>query len=123
MGQPNLTFNFEKITLRSGQTYDFAGNLQDIKDVNGKTVKVDNEGAAKGDSQTKQTVKRGGIGAGAGAILGAIIGGAKGAAIGAVIGGGAGAGSVIVQGKEDIRLMTGSTITVRSSSPVNTGPR
>ena len=122
-GQSNITFNFERITFRNGQTYDFAGNLQGIKDTDGKTIKIDNEGTAKGDSQTKETVKRGGIGAGAGAILGAIIGGGKGAAIGAVIGGGAGAGSVIVQGKEDIRLMTGSTITVLSSSPANIGPR
>jgi hypothetical protein len=122
-GEPKITFNFERITLRNGQTYDFAGSLQSIQDTNGKTVKIDNEGTAKGDSQTKETVKRGGIGAGAGAILGAIIGGAKGAAIGAVIGGGAGAGSVVVTGKEDIRLMQGSMITVQSSSPTNSGPR
>jgi len=122
-GQPNVTFNFDRITLRNGQSYDFAGNLQDIKDTNGKTVKIDNEGTAKGGSQTKQTVKRGGIGAGLGAVLGAIIGGGKGAAIGAVIGGGAGAGSVIVEGKEDIRLMQGSTIAVTSSSPANLATR
>lgn len=122
-GDPKITFNFERITLRNGQTYDFAANLQSIQDSTGKTVKIDNEGTAKGDSQTKETAKRGGIGAGAGAILGAIIGGAKGAAIGAVIGGGAGAGSVVVTGKEDIRLMQGSMITVQSSSPANTGPR
>ncbi len=122
-GQPKITFNFEKITLRNGQTYDFAGNLQEIKDTNGKSIKIDNEGTATGDSQTKQTVKRGGIGAGIGAIIGAIAGGAKGAAIGAAIGGGAGAGSVVVQGKEDIRLAQGSMISVTSSSPVNAGPR
>ncbi len=122
-GEPKITFNFERITLRNGQTYDFAGNLQAIQDSTGKTVKIDNEGTAKGDSQTKETAKRGGIGAGAGAILGAIIGGAKGAAIGAVIGGGAGAGSVVVTGKEDIRLMQGSTITVTSSSPMNSATR
>ncbi len=122
-GQSNVTFNFERIRLRNGQSYDFAGTLQGIKDQNGKTVKIDNEGTAKGDSQTKETAKRGGLGAGAGAILGAILGGAKGAAVGAVIGGGAGAGSVIVTGKDDIRLQQGSTITVQSSSPYNTGQR
>src|SRR5262249_21735571 len=73
-GSSNVTFNFETITLRNGQKYDFAGYLQSIKDQNGKVVKVDTEGTAKGDSQTKETVKRGGIGAGAGAILAAIIG-------------------------------------------------
>lgn len=117
-GRSQITFNFERITLRNGQTYDFAGYLQSVTDTNGKTVKVDTEGAAKGDSQTKETVKRGGIGAGIGAVIGAIAGGVKGAAIGAIIGGGAGAGSVVVQGKDDLELKQGSTINVQSSSPL-----
>ncbi|MBP6002487.1 MAG: hypothetical protein KA746_03525 [Pyrinomonadaceae bacterium] len=117
-GRSNITFNFEKITLRDGKTYDFAGNLQSIKDQNGKTVKIDNEGTAKGDSQTKESVKRGGLGAGLGALIGAIAGGAKGAVIGAVIGGGAGAGSVAIQGRDDLQLQKGSTISITSSSPI-----
>lgn len=117
-GEPKITFNFEKITLRNGQTYDFAGNLQSVQSLNGKNVTVDNEGTVKGESQTKQTAKRGGIGAGIGAVIGAIAGGAKGAAIGAVIGAGGGAGTVAIQGKGDIQLQQGSTITVVSSSPV-----
>ncbi|MEO8042073.1 MAG: hypothetical protein ABI646_05645 [Acidobacteriota bacterium] len=116
-GRSNVTFNFETITLRNGQRYDFAGYLQSVKDQNGKEIKVDSEGTAKSDSQTKETAKRGGIGAGLGAIIGAIAGGGKGAAIGAIIGGGAGAGSVIVQGREDVQLMKGSTITVQATSP------
>lgn len=117
-GDPKLTLNFEKITLRNGQTYDFAGNLQSVQAINGKNVTVDNEGSVKGESQTKQTAKRGGIGAGIGAVIGAIAGGAKGAAIGAIIGAGGGAGTVAVQGKNDIQLQVGSTITVISSSPL-----
>jgi hypothetical protein len=116
-GRSNVTFNFETITLRNGQRYDFAGYLQSVRDQNGKDIKVDSEGTAKSDSQTKETAKRGGIGAGLGAIIGAIAGGGKGAAIGAIIGGGAGAGSVIVQGREDVQLMKGSTITVQATSP------
>lgn len=117
-GRSNVTFNFTKITLRDGKAYDFAGNLLGIKDAQGKEVKIDTEGTVKGDSQTKETVKRGGIGAGAGALIGAILGGGKGAAIGAVIGGGAGAGSVVVQGRDDIKLQQGTVITVTSSSPI-----
>jgi hypothetical protein len=116
-GRSQVTFNFERIRLPNGQTYDFAGFLQSITDTNGKTVKVGTEGEAKGDSQTKETAKRGGIGAGVGAIIGAIAGGAKGAAIGAIIGGGAGAGSVILTGKEEVELKQGSSIVVQSSSP------
>jgi hypothetical protein len=117
-GSSNVTFNFESITLRDGRTYDFAGFLQGIKDQNGKTVKVDSEGTARGDSQTNETAKRGGIGAGLGAIIGAIAGGGKGAAIGAIIGGGAGAGSVVAQGRDDVQLMQGSMVTIQASSPL-----
>jgi hypothetical protein len=122
-GRSNVTFNFETITLRSGQKYDFAGYLQTVKDQNGKEVKVDTEGTAKGDSQTRESVKRGGIGAGLGAVIGAIAGGVKGAAIGAIIGGGAGAGSVAVQGRDDLQLMKGSLITIQSTSPAGTTGR
>ena len=122
-GRSNITFNFERITLRGGKSYDFAGSLQGIKDQNGKVVKVDTEGTAKGESQTKETVKRGGIGAGIGAIIGAIAGGGKGAAIGAIIGGGAGAGSVAVMGRDDVQLLKGSTITVQASSPIRNNQR
>ena len=116
-GQSNITFNFERITLKGGQSYDFAGNLQEIRDSTGKMVPVDNEGSVRGKSQTSKTVMRTGVGAGIGAIIGAIAGGGSGAAIGAAIGGGAGAGSTIITGQEDLRLMKGSTITVASSSP------
>ena len=117
-GRSNITFNFDRITLRNGQAYDFAGTLQSIKDQNGKEVRVDNEGTAKGQSQTKETAKRGGLGAGLGAIIGAIAGGGTGAAVGAIIGGGVGAGSVVVQGRDDLRLLKGSTVTIQSSSPI-----
>lgn len=116
-GRSQITFNFERIRLPNGQTYDFAGFLQSVTDTNGKTVKVDTEGSLKGGDQTKETVKRGGIGAGIGALIGAIAGGVKGAAIGAIIGGGAGAGSVVLTGKEDLELKQGSSISVQSSSP------
>ena len=117
-GRANATLNFETITLRDGKTYDFAGFLQGIRDQNGKTVKVDAEGTIKGDSQTKETAKRGGAGAGIGAVIGAIAGGGAGAAIGAIIGGSVGAGSVVVQGRDDLQLYKGSTITIQASSPI-----
>ena len=119
-GRSQLTFNFERITMPgdAGRTYDFAGYLQSVTDAEGRQVKIDAEGTARGDSQTKETVKRGGIGAGLGAIIGAIAGGGKGAAIGAIIGGSAGAGSVYVQDREDLELRPGSTITVQASSPI-----
>jgi len=116
-GKSRLTFNFETITLRSGEVYDFAGVLSSITDSTGKIIEVGDEGEAKSKSRTKESVKRGGIGAGLGAILGGILGGGKGAAIGATIGGSAGAGSVIAEGRDDIELLEGSRLKVESSSP------
>lgn len=123
-GTANVTFNFERITMPDGQSYDFAGFLKAIRDQNGKDVKVDSEGVAKGDSKGNKTAKRTIGGAGLGAILGGIFGGASGAAIGATIGGSSGAGTAVLSGKEDLRLMPGSTITIEASSPIrSTGPR
>ena len=116
-GRSQLTFNFETIRLTNGNSYDFGGFLQSVTDTTGKTIDVDREGSAKGDNQSKTTATRGVIGAGLGAIIGAIAGGGKGAAIGAILGGGAGAGSVYVQGKDDLELKSGSSITVQSSAP------
>ncbi|MGI8554974.1 MAG: hypothetical protein ACR2LT_01255 [Pyrinomonadaceae bacterium] len=116
-GRSQLTFNFETIRLTNGNTYDFSGFLQSVTGTDGNTIQVDTEGVAKGDNQTTTTATRGAIGAGLGAIIGAIAGGGKGAAIGAIIGGGAGAGSVYVQGKDDLELKSGSSVTVQSSAP------
>lgn len=116
-GRSNVTLNFEKITLRDGTTYDFAGTTRGITDVTGKVVQVDNEGTVRGDNQTSQTAKRGGAGAGLGAIIGAIAGGGHGAVIGAIIGGGVGAGSVAVQGNSDIQLMKGSVVSIQAAAP------
>ncbi len=117
-GQATVTLNFETIALRDGKRYDLAGYVSDVRTASGKTIRVDNESTLKGDNQTTNTAKRGGIGAGIGAIIGAIAGGGKGAAIGAIIGAGGGAGSVAVQGREDVVLQVGSTISVISSSPI-----
>lgn len=116
VGSAKITFNFEKITLANGQSYDFAGFLQSVTDINGKNIKVDQEGTIS-KSQTKSTAKRAGIGAGAGAILGAILGGGKGAIIGATIGAGGGAGSVALENQGDLELEAGTALTIQSSSP------
>jgi hypothetical protein len=117
-GKSNVTFNFERITLSDGSTYDFSGFLQSVTDRSGRIIAVDPEGTVAGKDQTRETVKRGGIGAGIGAIIGAIAGGGSGAAVGAAIGAGIGTGSVIATGRGDLRVPVGSVITVQSSSPI-----
>ncbi len=116
-GRSQMSLNFDTIRLRNGQTYKFAGILESVRTLNGDTVKVDSEGSAKGDNQTTQTLERAGIGTAIGAIIGAIAGGGKGAAIGAVIGAAGGAGSVYVQGKDDVDLPSGTEVTIRAGAP------
>ena len=84
-GASTINLNFDKITMNNGQSYDFAATLRGVTDATGKIINIDNEGTIKGDSQTKNTAIRGGIGAGIGAIIGAIAGGGKWAGIGAIL--------------------------------------
>ncbi len=117
-GRSGLTFNFDRIRLRNGQTHRFAGFVDSVRTTGGETVRVDNEGSVReGDSQTERTVQRAAIGTAVGAIIGAIAGGGKGAAIGAAIGAAGGAGSVYVQGRDDLELLSGTEVSLRASAP------
>jgi hypothetical protein len=117
-GRSEMTLNFERIRLRNGTTHRFTGFVETVRTANGETVRVDNEGnVQEGDSRGTTTAKRTAIGTAVGAIIGAIAGGGKGAAIGAIVGAGAGAGSVYVQGSDDLQLLSGTEVTIRSSGP------
>jgi len=116
-GRSEMSLTFDTIRLRNGQTYRFAGILESVRTLNGDAIKVDNEGSAQGANQTTQTIQRAGVATTVGAIIGAIAGGGKGAAIGAIIGAAGGAGSVFIQGKDNLELPTGTELTIRSSGP------
>ena len=118
-GRANLSLNFETIRLPNGNTYRFAGIVEQVRQPNGETVSVNNEGAVRDANQTTKTVTRAGIGAVLGAIIGAVAGGGQGAAIGAAIGGGAGAGTVILQGRDNLELPSGSEFTITATAPGN----
>jgi len=120
-GRANLTVDFDTIRLTNGQTYRFAGLINAVRDEDGDTVSVTNEGTRREGSQTTRTVTRGGIGAVLGAIIGAVVGGGEGAAIGAGVGAGAGVGSVLLGGRDDLELQAGSQIDLTASSPANYG--
>ena len=116
-GRSEMTLNFERIRLRNGESYRFAGVLGNVRLVNGDTVKVDNEGGAQGSNQTTQTIQRTGIGTAVGAVIGAIVGGGKGAAIGGIIGAAGGAGTVFITGKDNLELPAGTELTIRATAP------
>jgi hypothetical protein len=114
-GRADLTFDFDRVRFRNGRTSDFDGTIESVKTPDGDVLRVENTGnVADEDSQTSRTATRTGIGAAIGAVLGAVTGGTKGAAIGAAIGGAAGAGSVIVQGRDDLNLEPGTEFQIRS---------
>jgi hypothetical protein len=115
-GRSAMSLNFERIRLRNGQTYKFSGVLGNVRLLNGDTVNVDNEGRAQDSNQTTQTIQRAGTATAVGAIIGAIARG-KGAAIGGIIGAAGGAGTVFIQGKDNLELPVGSELTIRASSP------
>ncbi|MBS1792628.1 MAG: hypothetical protein JSS81_02170 [Acidobacteria bacterium] len=117
-GRANLSLDFDTIRL-NGRTYRFAGIVDSVRQPDGKTVSVNNEGTVRDGSQTTKTVTRAGIGAALGAIIGAIAGGGSGAAIGAGIGAGAGAGTVILQGRDNLELSSGTEFTLTATSPLN----
>jgi hypothetical protein len=116
-GRSQMTLNFDSIRLRNGSSHRFVGLLESVRTAQGDTVKVDNEGSVRDQSQTTKTVQRTAIGTAVGAIIGAIAGGGKGAAIGAIVGAGGGAGSVYVQGRDDLDLRRGTELTIRVTGP------
>ncbi|HEX7173912.1 MAG TPA: YMGG-like glycine zipper-containing protein [Pyrinomonadaceae bacterium] len=118
-GRSEMSFDFDTIRLRDGRSYRFAGFVESVRTANGEVVKVDNEGTVRDNDQTNKTVQRTAIGTAVGAIIGAIAGGGKGAAIGAIVGAAGGAGSVYVQGRDELDLPLGTEFTLRSSAPRN----
>lgn len=116
-GRSQMTLNFDNVRMRDGRSYRFAGVLDSVRTLEGETVKIDNEGSVRDDSQTTKTAQRAAIGTAVGAIIGAIAGGGKGAAIGAIVGAGGGAGSVYVQGRDDLTLTRGSELTIQATGP------
>ncbi|MEQ1922880.1 MAG: hypothetical protein ABL952_10265 [Pyrinomonadaceae bacterium] len=122
-GRANLTLSFNTIRLRNGQTYRFAGIVEQVTDTDGRMITVNNEGTVQDNNRTGTTVARAGIGAVLGAIIGAIAGGGDGAAIGAGIGAGAGVGTVVLQGRDNLDLAAGSRFTITATAPANVSSR
>src|SRR5437773_12253227 len=103
----NLTF--DSIELTDGRHGVLHGYVTKVYGENGRT---DEEGGVQSEGRGKQTLKRSGIGATAGAIIGGIAGGGKGAGIGLLIGGAGGAGSMAIKGSKELKLESGTEILV-----------
>ncbi|HKQ07255.1 MAG TPA: hypothetical protein VJ464_19170 [Blastocatellia bacterium] len=112
-GRTTMTLAFDSIDLREARGGALHGQVVRIYDADSDSSKVDEEGRVQSGSRGKQAIKRGGIGAVAGAIIGGIAGGGKGAAIGLIVGGAGGAGSLAVQGSKELKLERGTEMLVR----------
>jgi hypothetical protein len=113
-GRSDITFDFDRIRFRNGRTAEFDGVIENVRTPDGDNLHVENTNVGEDESQTSRTATRTGIGAAIGAVIGAVTGGTKGAAIGAAVGGAAGAGSVLVQGRDDLNLEPGSEFHIRA---------
>ena len=113
-GRTTMTLAFDSIRLADGRSGVMRGEVLRVYDSGSN--KVDEEGRVQSGSRGKQTLKRSGIGAVAGAVIGGIAGGGKGAAIGTIVGGAAGAGSIAVDGSKELKIESGTEMLVRVNS-------
>lgn len=111
-GRTTMSLSFDTIRLSDGRTGTLRGEVLRVYDST-SADNVDEEGRVQSGGRGKQTLKRSGIGAVAGAVIGGLAGGGKGAAIGMIVGGAAGAGSIAVQGSKELKLDRGTEMLIR----------
>lgn len=109
-GRTTMNLSFDSIDLTDGRKGMLHGYVTKV--YGSDSGKADEEGGVQSGSRGKQTVKRTGVGAGAGAILGGILGGGKGAGIGLILGGAAGAGSLAIGGSKELKLESGTEMLI-----------
>lgn len=114
-GHANMVFDFDSIRLTNGRQGPFEGQIESVRKPDGTEIRVNRSGSVRDQSgYDASNAGHAAIGATLGAIVGAIAGGGKGAAIGAVAGG---AGTLLVEGPNDLTVPAGSEIRVAAVSP------
>ena len=108
-GRTTMNLTFDSIDMSENRHGVLHGYVTKVYQSNART---DEEGGVQSGDRGKQTLKRGGIGAAAGAILGGIVGGGKGAAVGLILGGAGGAGSLAIKGSKELRIESGTEMLV-----------
>jgi hypothetical protein len=109
-GRTTMNLAFDSIDLPDGRHGIVHGY---VTKVYGSNSRADEEGGVQSEGRGKQTLKRSGIGATAGAIIGGLAGGGKGAAIGLILGGAGGAGSLAIRGSKELKIESGTEMLVR----------
>ena len=97
-GKATIAFRFDRLVVRD------------------ETIRIHAAQVTREAAQDKGSdVKKGGLGAGAGAIVGGVVGGGKGAAIGAVAGG---TGAVLATKGKEVQIEPGTVVSVLLQEPV-----
>ena len=109
-GRTTMNLSFDSIDLTDGRKGVLHGYVTKV--YGSDSGKADEEGGVESGSRGKQTLKRSGVGAAAGAILGGLMGGGKGAGIGLILGGAAGAGSLAIGGSKELKLESGTEMLI-----------
>ena len=112
-GRANMAFDFDGIRTRDGGSSPFDAVVESVQTPNGQPVRVNRAGDVRDTSHGADAGDTA-VGAALGAIIGAIAGGGKGAAVGAVVGG---AGTIFVEGQDQLDLPAGSMVTLTSVRP------
>jgi hypothetical protein len=113
-GRVEMSFDFDTVDMRDGHRSDFAGSIESVRTSGDDAVRVESEGRIEDQgSHNERTVERPGRAAAIGAVIGAVAGDSSGAASGAAD---AGAGSVFVQGRNDLELTDGTEFRIRARS-------
>ncbi len=114
-GRSDMVFDFDRIRMSNGTSAPFEGQIQSVRTPDGSEIQVNRSGGVRDRSgYNASNAQHATIGAALGAIVGAIAGGGKGAAIGAVAGG---AGTLIIEGRNDLSLPAGTEVVVTSVAP------
>ena len=111
-----LALSFDRIILSENRWSNYDAILEEVLPVKGDNVKrVDDEGAAVGQSSLKGDIIKVGGATGAGAGIGAIAGGPVGAGIGAGVGAAFGVGAVIIERGKHVNLNKSQQLRIRTS--------
>lgn len=114
-GRANMMFDFHGIRMADGQGGPLQAAIESVRTPDGQVIRVSQSGGSiRNDQATGASGQDTAVGTAVGALIGAIAGGGKGAVAGAIIGG---AGTVAVEGRDQLDLPAGSELTISVLGP------
>lgn len=114
-GRANMVFDFRSVRLADGRSGPLTAAIESVRTPDGQVIRINRSGESiRNDQSTGASGQDTAIGAAVGALIGAIAGGGKGALAGAIVGG---AGTVAVEGRDQLDLPAGTELTISAIGP------